>query len=398
MGNIAWRGRDTWRGALIGVAVAAAGTVACGDDAGADFDAAQSSDAAVDASPPDADLPDALPPPDGADLCGFEAALVEPGGTHIQYVFDTTQLPTTATQASLYGIDLDGDPMGRPDNALGQIMATLASSSDLDFQESSDRAVSRGEIITLVDVQATSLTSATGVGIGIAHGRNPSPAPCLDGNDQVCGQHLDGSGSFDVMAHPQPALLGSQIVAGKLMRSAPGIATIQLMLFGGDAPVALVLYGARLEAEQITASSLASGKLGGGVVEEDLDNHVIPAMRASITSSIEADCTGEPIDCPGASCRPCGCPEGESDGRNLLDLFDEYGATLDDPPDCEITVEEFANNSLISSLLAPDLDLFDCTGGGWPNGCCFDPRVDGVKDSLSLGVGFSAVAATFLLP
>ena len=82
----------------------------------------------------------------------------------------------------------------------------------------------------------------------------------------------------------------------------------------------------------------------------------------------------------------------------MLLLFDEYGATVQDDPDCAVTLEELGNNSLISSLLAPDVDLFDCSGGEWPTGCCFDPRVDGVKDSLSVGLGFTGVGATFTLP
>ena len=52
---------------------------------------------------------------------------------------------------------------------------------------------------------------------------------------------------------------------------------------------------------------------------------------------------------------------------------------------------EFADDPLIGSLLSPDLDLFDGMGN-------FNPRVDGIRDSLSLGVGFTGVGATFPWP
>jgi hypothetical protein len=65
---------------------------------------------------------------------------------------------------------------------------------------------------------------------------------------------------------------------------------------------------------------------------------------------------------------------------------------FDDNEDCTVTVEELEANSLISSTIgAPDLDLFDESGN-------FNPRQDGVKESLSLGVGFSAVAGEFTVP
>ena len=45
-----------------------------------------------------------------------------------------------------------------------------------------------------------------------------------------------------------------------------------------------------------------------------------------------------------------------------------------------ITEEELRGNAIIQSLLAPDLDLLED---------------DGVPESISLGVGFACVGATF---
>ena len=62
-------------------------------------------------------------------------------------------------------------------------------------------------------------------------------------------------------------------------------------------------------------------------------------------------------------------------------------ALFDENEDGMVTEEELRANALIESTVGnPDLDLFDGDGQ-------FDPNVDGVKDSLSLGLGFTAVGA-----
>lgn len=62
---------------------------------------------------------------------------------------------------------------------------------------------------------------------------------------------------------------------------------------------------------------------------------------------------------------------------------------FDDDQDAVVTADELKNDPLISALLLPDLDLFDAVG---------QPGADGVKDSLSIGVGITCVAATYAWP
>lgn len=50
--------------------------------------------------------------------------------------------------------------------------------------------------------------------------------------------------------------------------------------------------------------------------------------------------------------------------------------------------QEVRENDLIAALLSPDVDLLDSDGA-------FKPRTDGIKDALSLGLGFTAVTASF---
>jgi len=312
---------------------------------------------------------------------------INPDGTSHYYVVDRLLLPTTATQANMYGLNLDGDEQNRPDNALGQILSTLASqSSDVNLQDSIDEQINTGGIILLNRIKATALTMATGVGSWIYLGDNANPAPCTDSSDTVCGHHLGGDGTFDLASDsPTTAKVVGNIIGGRLT-GGPGTVTIQIALTSGsNQSVDLHLIGARMDVPAIADATLASAgapaKLGGAVTKADLDDNVMPALHQILADNIAEDCTG--ID---NGTDACGCADGAT-GRTLLDLFDE----VPDGGDCMVTLEELKNNSLISSLLAPDVDLLDGDGN-------FNPRKDGVKDSLSLGVAFTAVGASFTAP
>ena len=339
---------------------------------------------------------------------------VDPEGTHYQYVFNEMMIPTTYNEAAAYGLDLDHDGMGRLDNSGGRCLA-MDFVGDRSFgafaQERMGPQVRQGDIILLADLQATSLETADGVGAQVLLGSSPSPSPCIDAMDEVCGRHLDGSGGFLIDEQSaEDSLVTGSITDGQLMSDshqamggdlppASDSLVILLPLYGGAPAIAIEIHGARIEIDTVTPSGLVGGKLGGGIVADDFDARIVPALHAELAAHIANDCTGEPSGCPGSSCRPCGCEDDLDLGRIMLDLFDEYGATLDDDPDCAVTPEEFRSNSLLSSLVAPDLDLFDCRNASNPPGdCVFAPGTDEIKDSLSFGMGFNAVKASFPLP
>lgn len=307
-------------------------------------------------------------------------------GADNQYVMDSLLLPTTATEANMYGLNLDNDPQGRPDNALGSILSALAGQSgDLDLQGSLDEQVNAGEIIILSNIKADALTTWPDAGMWIYLGDNPNPAACTDENDTVCGNHLQGGATFDVHADSprgDDSLLYADIIGGKLT-GGPGNVTIQISLVSGGDNLTLNLIGTKVEIASISETGLMNGKLGGAITEKDLDTVVLPALTDIIGGVIDEDCD--------VNATPC-CPDG-STGETLLDLFDE------DPADCVVTLEELQNNSLIASLLAPDVDLLNCPAeDSDPSECTFEPNVDGFEDSLSLGLGFSGVSASFTNP
>ena len=82
------------------------------------------------------------------------------------------------------------------------------------------------------------------------------------------------------------------------------------------------------------------------------------------------DCLSRRISSPDT------CGAGAS---NILSLFDVNH-------DYRITADELRANNLINAVLQADLDLFGANGS---------PGHDGVKDAVSLGLGFTAKSAIF---
>ncbi len=322
-------------------------------------DAASPDATSPDAGPPDAAPPDAGPPPTAT---SFSCTGTVPGDDRRQYVFNAIDVPTTAAESAMLGLDLDGDPMGRPDNALGQLLSTLASQADVDIQAIIDAAVAAGDVRQLLDLGVVDLTVD-----GDAAAQSFLGADCDDPANPA--DDFSGTESFgpDAAAITDAVLTGA--VSSGSLRVAGGAGTVEVkMPFLGGILVRMPLRGVIVEAA-ISGGQVTGGRLGGAMNEADVDAVFIPALAEGLQSVIDVDCSGTAPDC---------CIAG-STGETLVDLFDENG-------DCAVTAEELRTNDLISSLLAPDVDLFDAGGN-------YAPRTDGVKDSLSLGIGFTTVTA-----
>jgi hypothetical protein len=178
--------------------------------------------------------------------------------------------------------------------------------------------------------------------------------------------------------------------------------------------------GARIES-QITATG-CDGKLGGAITKTDLDTIVIPTIADQLNQTIADDpgCQMMPPMCTGTAETVLGlfdkgivcgtpttmdvCPAEAPDcapdpdgGMNMKCTCATAGTTGCGgslPGDLGISVAEIQNNSLIKSLLTPDVDLLDASGNFQA-----DPADrDGMEDSLSLGVAFTCVNAVFTAP
>lgn len=299
---------------------------------------------------------------------------IDPNGTHTKYVISELVIPSNPTQASNVALDLDGD--GFKDNALGGLLASLSSgAADLNLQAQVDEQLATGAFILLASVKATDLVNANGVGTYVYFGENPKPAACTTAGDPTtCGKHLSGSASFDIAGNsPSDAVISGTLAGGEL-QAGPGSVSIELPLGAGD-PLQLDLIAAHIEVG-VSASGLSAGKLGGAITEADVDDKLMPAIQKLVADLITENCT--PVG------KDCGCVAGSA-GQSVLSFFDAN-------EDCKIPLDELMSHSVIDATLRnPDLDLFDASGK-------FNPNSDGVKDSLSLAVGFTAVGASFTLP
>lgn len=301
--------------------------------------------------------------------CSSDSEPIDPGADasvaqvpddlpHRTYVVDSIAVPTTSSEARLYGLDLDNDTV--IDNQLGTVIAAL-SGMGVDASAMVTRAIDRGETILLAKVGTTSFADAPVATFETFAGSNPSIAPCVDSSDTECRKHLAGGASFTALAAP----VGERLVgrfAGGVFTGDAGNLVVRIALLGAD-PIDLVLLGSRAQITMATDSKLGSATLAGAVSIEDIDTKVLPAVHTNMSAAVAADCTQ--LSSPPS----CGCAA-NSDGKSALATFDKA------PTDCAISLDEIRNNALIQNLLAPDVE------------------VEG-QMALSLGVKATAVTATF---
>ena len=125
-------------------------------------------------------------------------------------------------------------------------------------------------------------------------------------------------------------------------------------------PIEVNLIGVRLEADT-SAKGCSNGKLGGGMTVDDFRGNLLPAIASGFNQIITTN----------------------QDAANaLLPIFDA-------DHDGVIVTQELENNPLLMIAVSPDLDLLDASGK-------FSPGQDGVKDSYSVGLGFTCVSASFI--
>jgi hypothetical protein len=278
--------------------------------------------------------------------------------TH-HYVMDKQIIPTTNTEARNLGLDINNDTV--TDNQLGAVIGTLVAQG-LDPQPALDTAIDHGTILMLIDFEANGFTTSE-TRFTLFSGANPQPPACNGGADTVCRHHLAGTGSFAVAATSahDPLLTGNMVGGTALTNVDPaGHLQIQTSLLTAN-PITLNLIGARVKVVGPSDPGITSGVIAGAVAQTEIDAKLLPAWQQTFDATMKADCPGAPPS--------CGCVTG-STGKSFQQLFDTS------PRDCTISLNEIKTNSLIVSLLAPDV------------------TIEG-NQALSFGFGFTAVKAVF---
>lgn len=302
---------------------------------------------------------------EGADGNGFQTCVpwqraeVDPAGEHSLFVVDSVQFASNTAEATMLGMDFDNDNAGRRDNVLGSVLATVFGQLDIDLNVIVAEMIQDGRILHLIDVQTVDRVASQGVGVDIFLGRDTDGDP---------SDNFSGSEFFEIVERPEgPAgQTMAGIVLGGGIEAEMGAFPMQIALPGHDEPFVLDLSITRIEADLV--GDTLSGTIGGVLSEEKVQMDFLPLVHLAITRHVSRDCTTS------------GCVPG-TNGAQFIDLFDR-----DD--DVQVSLEEVVDNELVRALTAPDLDLFDEDG-------VLNPGCEGVRESLSFSVSFTAVPAQF---
>ncbi len=275
-----------------------------------------------------------------------------PPTTGIQYhlVINKLLIPTTQAQTQEFALNVDGDSQQSTDNKFGGLLTLLVSASPgLELQSTLDQAVNTGQLVSLHVVKADNPLNDPSVSWSIFLGQKTQSAPKFDGSDKFM---------LDPAAPINPPIVGS--LTNSHFTGGPGSARVQMFLLGQLIEVDLI--GVHLETD-LSAKGCANGKLGGGVTVDEFRGKLLPAIADGLNQIIKAN---------------------QAEANTLLQVFDSDHNGI-------ITFQELENNPMLMIAVSPDLDLLDAAGK-------FNPSQDGVKDSYSVGLGFTCVPATFTAP
>jgi hypothetical protein len=280
-----------------------------------------------------------------------QTAVVPPtSGVEYHFVTNKLLIPTTQEQAQAYALNVDGDAQKSLDNKFGDLFTLLTSAvQGIELQSVLDKAVSTGQVVSLQVVKADDPMNDPSVSWSIFPGQKALSAPKFDGYDKF---------TLDSSAPVNPPIVGS--LTNGHFAGGPGTARVQMYLLGQLIEVDLI--GVRLETD-LSAEGCANGKLGGGVTVDEFRSKLLPAIAEGLNGIKKSN---------------------NSAANTLLKTFDSDNNGT-------ITAQELENNPMLMIAISPDMDLLDASGK-------FNPGQDGVKDSYSLGLGFTCVPATFTAP
>lgn len=261
------------------------------------------------------------------------------------YVTSRVTPPSTSSQATAYGRDVDGD--GHTDNQLGSVLAAL-NGMGMDFMGPWRTDVATGKIVMLQSLRAVSLATDRKATWQVWYG-----VP-------VANPNFTGSGTFKAGTQ-HSARIPAKIVNHHLSTS---VGTIPVRMDVGRGVFSMPLVLGRAFAI-CYAARCSNGRINGAFRSASIDAVLYPRLAQLSTAVIQRDC-------PTAAT----CADG-SQGRSYEDIFDTNH-------DLTVTTAELQSNDLVSTLFAPDLDLFKADG---------TRGTDGKRDSISFGFGFGAVKA-----
>ncbi len=261
-----------------------------------------------------------------------------------KYVVTGLVLPSGGSSARDLGCDLDGD--GDSDNALGQILGTVAGQAGANPQTFVDQAFQQGLVTILAEaVSRTNLADAPSGQAGMRAG-----VGSRSGNSF----RLDG---------PSAKLAGA--ITGGVGQFGPADLTLSVPL--GTEPLQLTLVAAQARDVRLSAAGIQSGKVCGAITEAELNAKVLPEFAKLLNQALA---TGG-----NAATTLCSLFDTDKSCGATADACAMFSAAVPPPAGC-ISAAEVTDNPVVRSVVRPDV-----TVGG--------------QRALSLGVGFAATSATF---
>ncbi len=308
----------------------------------------------------------------GCDDPGAAECVNVTSGVSFKFVANTLSVPQSRMD---YALDLNGDQ--KADNQLGNIIGALTQQG-LDTQKGVNDAVTAGNVILLMNVTGDSITDSTCASVEASAGKSMM-MPDFSGNGTFTKDTTIGGGTFK-----GKITNGTFDSNSPVTTTNPATLTLQLPLVAGATPVSLKITGGHLKFTK-TGDNVMNGQINGAIKKTDVDGEIIPSVAKLLSDRIAADPTG-------------------STNMQILSLFDNGGVdegcmggcknadnTCGVKNDKKIQVCEVATNSIIKNVLAPDVDLFEDAAN-----TVYKPNKDNTgKDSLSLGLKFSAVKANY---
>ncbi len=280
-------------------------------------------------------MPDALPP--GCTNCR-------------DYVLSQILIPRNASDAKKYSLLYKGKAF----NAFGQVVALLAAQApSIAVPDSVSHSVNKGKAVLLMRLQADSLVNDPTVSAQLWIGAETqccsstwSPDQCAK---QAAARCFNGKATFKVHpSSPTNLILPGSIQGGRLTLG-PGKLKLRMTMSRVTTDLPLKYGGLR---GAVSDATISGGVLSGAISTDTVSKVVIPQIAAMLHQTLQT---------------------ADHKTRQMIrQLFDVNH-------DGKITASEVANNALIKTFLAGDVDVDG----------------DGVRE-LSVGMGYSAVRAKIL--
>ena len=301
----------------------------------------------------------AAPP---SDLATLDPDVTTAHGDFHKFVFSSMTLPTSHSE---FAIDLNGD--GIPDNQLGSLVSAL-SARGINSQDALDKSLTAGNLIELLAFQTSDQTLQNDLTAGVT----------LEGGKTQAMPDFSGKGTFTVDGVKTTATLYGHLIGGKFSSNNPVTTLFPVamtlrcsLLF---VTVNLPIKGAHIQFTS-THGAITSGEIQGSILANDLQTKVIPSIALGLNARVASD-------------------PGSVTAKQILTLFDtgnclNLDGSMAKAKDRHIDTCEVADSAILKSQLLPDVQIYDDLGSYAPN------PANTTKDSLSVGIAFTAVPASF---